>query len=72
MPEKVIGIGVDTTGSSPIPVDEQNRALAMKPEWKRNLSAECWLRQPKRTGCRRQRSLFGRYEKRTCLIPIKC
>ncbi|MBL4575872.1 MAG: ribulokinase [Opitutaceae bacterium] len=42
-PEKVIGIGVDTTGSSPIPVDEQNRALAMKPEWKGNLSAECWL-----------------------------
>lgn len=42
-PEKVIGIGVDTTGSSPIPVDEKNVALATKPEWEGNLSAECWL-----------------------------
>jgi L-ribulokinase len=41
--EEVIGIGVDTTGSSPIPVDEMNVALATKPEWKGNLSAECWL-----------------------------
>ena len=41
--EEVIGIGVDTTGSSPIPVDEMNVALATKPEWKENLSAECWL-----------------------------
>ncbi len=42
-PEQVIGIGVDTTGSSPIPVDEKNVALATKPEWKGNLSGECWL-----------------------------
>lgn len=41
--DKVIGIGVDTTGSSPIPVDETNTALAMRAEFKGNLAAECWL-----------------------------
>jgi L-ribulokinase len=39
----VVGIGVDTTGSSPIPVDRENRPLAMQPKWRRNLSAQCWL-----------------------------
>lgn len=42
-PEQVAGIGVDTTGSSPIPVDAANRALGMLPEWKDNLNAQCWL-----------------------------
>jgi L-ribulokinase len=40
---KVIGIGVDTTGSSPIPVDACNRPLALDPKWKKNLAAQCWL-----------------------------
>ncbi len=40
---KVIGIGVDTTGSSPIPVDAQNVPLAMSPKWAKNLHAQCWL-----------------------------
>jgi len=40
---KVIGLGVDTTGSSPIPVDRKNRALAQDPKWKKNLYAQCWL-----------------------------
>jgi L-ribulokinase len=40
---KVIGLGVDTTGSSPIPVDQKNRALAQDPKWKKNLHAQCWL-----------------------------
>jgi len=39
----VIGIGVDSTGSSPIPVDERNRPLALDPKWKDNLAAQCWL-----------------------------
>ena len=39
----VIGLGVDTTGSSPIPVDRKNRALAEDPKWKKNLHAQCWL-----------------------------
>ena len=36
----VIGIGVDTTGSSPIPVNELNVALGMKPEFRDHLSAQ--------------------------------
>src|SRR5438067_10807385 len=31
--DRVIGIGVDTTGSSPIPVDEKNEPIALKPQW---------------------------------------
>ena len=42
-PSKIIGIGVDTTGSSPLPVDEKNRPLALSEEWKSDLSAQCWL-----------------------------
>jgi L-ribulokinase len=41
--EKVIGIGVDTTGSSPIPVDQHNVPLGVQPKWKDNLAAQCWL-----------------------------
>jgi len=40
---KIVGIGVDTTGSSPIPVDRQNRPLALDRKWRRNLAAQCWL-----------------------------
>jgi len=39
----VVGIGVDTTGSSPLPVDATNRALGMLPKWRKNLDAQCWL-----------------------------
>jgi L-ribulokinase len=39
----VVGIGVDTTGSSPIPVDRENRPLALRKKWRRNLAAQCWL-----------------------------
>ena len=42
-PADVIGIGVDTTGSSPIPVNASNDALGALPEWKDNLDAQCWL-----------------------------
>ncbi len=42
-PGKVIGSGVDTTGSSPIPVDATNRPLALSPKWRKNLNAQCWL-----------------------------
>jgi L-ribulokinase len=40
---KVIGIGVDTTGSSPIPVDANNVPLALSKKFARNLAAQCWL-----------------------------
>lgn len=42
-PSQVIGIGVDSTGSSPIPVNARNEALAMLPEFQGNLNAQCWL-----------------------------
>jgi L-ribulokinase len=40
---EVIGIGVDTTGSSPLPVDKNNVPLGMHEKWKENLAAQCWL-----------------------------
>ena len=39
----VIGIGVDTTGSTPIPVDAHCRPLALDPRWQSNLAAHAWL-----------------------------
>ena len=39
----VIGIGVDTTGSTPMPVDAQCRPLALDPRWRDNLAAHAWL-----------------------------
>ncbi len=41
--DQVVALGVDTTGSSPIPVDASNRAIGMLPKWKKNLNAQCWL-----------------------------
>lgn len=40
---RVIGIGVDTTGSTPLPVDAQARPLALDPRWKDNPAAHAWL-----------------------------
>src|SRR3954466_12056529 len=41
--DKIVGIGVDSTGSSPIPVDASNRPLALDKKWRKNLHAQCWL-----------------------------
>ena len=41
--EQVVGIGVGTTGSTPIPVDQQNQPLALSPQWKNHLAAQAWL-----------------------------
>jgi len=42
-PDAVIGIGVDSTGSSPIPVDARNVPIAFQRKWRKNLNAQCWL-----------------------------
>jgi len=41
--DAVIGIGVDTTGSTPLPVDARAQPLAFDPKWKGNLAAHAWL-----------------------------
>lgn len=41
--ERVIGIGSDTTGSTPLPVDAHARPLALDPKWQGNLAAHAWL-----------------------------
>lgn len=41
--ENVIGIGVDTTGSSPMPVNENGEALCFDEKFKNKLAAYVWL-----------------------------
>jgi L-ribulokinase len=41
--DEVIGIGVDTTGSTPMPVNGANRPLALEKKWRDNLAAHAWL-----------------------------
>ncbi|HET7698190.1 MAG TPA: ribulokinase [Vicinamibacterales bacterium] len=41
--DRVIGIGSDTTGSTPLPVDAQARPLALDPTWASEPAAHAWL-----------------------------
>jgi L-ribulokinase len=41
--DRVIGLGADTTGSTPLPVDAHARPLAVNARWQENLAAHAWL-----------------------------
>ena len=41
--DNIIGIGIDTTGSTPIPVDEEGTPLALTEEFKDDINAMVWL-----------------------------
>ncbi len=40
---QIIGIGVDTTGSTPLPVDKNGTPLGVLAEFKKNKNAQAWL-----------------------------
>ena len=42
-PHDIIGIGVDTTGSTPLPIDREGVPLAFNPKFRKNLNAQAWL-----------------------------
>jgi len=41
--DRIVGIGVDTTASTPLPVDRDGTPLAMLPAFKKDLAAHAWL-----------------------------
>jgi L-ribulokinase len=42
-PDSIIGIGIDTTGSSPVPVNREGTPLGMLPAFRNKLNAMVWL-----------------------------
>ena len=42
-PSRIVGIGIDTTGSTPLPVDQRGTPLAMLPRFRGTLAAHAWL-----------------------------
>jgi L-ribulokinase len=42
-PDRIVGIGIDTTGSTPIPVDSTGQPLAFQERFRNDLAAQAWL-----------------------------
>jgi L-ribulokinase len=42
-PRQVVGVGTDTTGSTPLPVDASCRPLGVDPRFRERLEAQAWL-----------------------------
>lgn len=42
-PEDIVGLGVDTTGSTPLPVNREGTPLGLLPEFEGDLAAHTWL-----------------------------
>lgn len=42
-PDRIVGIGVDTTASTPLPVDAKGTALGTLPQFRKDLNAMAWL-----------------------------
>lgn len=43
VPDQIVGIGVDTTGSTPLPLAEDGRPLGCLPPYRDRLAAQAWL-----------------------------
>ena len=41
--DKIAGLGVDTTGSTPLPLDEKLQPLAFQERFAENLNAKAWM-----------------------------
>lgn len=41
--DRIVGIGIDTTASTPLPVDAHCTPLALRPAFRRNVNAQAWL-----------------------------